>query len=397
MEAVAASSEAGAVASGARVLLVAPPAEGGLATHVIGLLGGLHRDGYEVAVACEPGGRIAAAGVERKVPVYGVTCSARGGPSRTAMRAVRLAQAIGDFHPQIVHAHSFGASSIGAAACTIARSGRLVLTMHNYPPGTNTMVPQRAGQRWALGLALQRAQRVIAVSEALRRDLVVAYPDTLEKCVTIPNGIEIKAPPCRQAAEIRAELGLSEEVRLVGMVARLARQKGIGDFIRAARGVLDSYPSAAFVLAGDGPLMEEARELRAELGLEAHLHLVGQVEWARELIQALDVLVISSLSEGSSVVAMEAMALGKPVVATAVGGVPEVVADGQTGILVQPGDPAGLAAAVVELLSDPARAEEMGERGRQRAAAHFDIAEMLARTKAVYADLVREEIEAGSK
>jgi len=143
--------------------------------------------------------------------------------------------------------------------------------------------------------------------------------------------------------------------------------------------------------------MEEARELRAELGLEAHLHLVGQVEWARELIWALDVLVISSLSEGSSVVGMEAMALGKPVVATAVGGVPEVVADGQTGILVQPGDPAALAAAVVELLSDPARAEEMGERGRQRAAAHFDIAEMLERTKAVYADLVREEIEAGSK
>jgi glycosyltransferase involved in cell wall biosynthesis len=151
------------------------------------------------------------------------------------------------------------------------------------------------------------------------------------------------------------------------------------------------------VLAGDGPLMEEARELRAELGLEAQLHLVGQVEWARELISTLDVLVISSLSEGSSVVAMEAMALAKPVVATAVGGVPEVVADGQTGILVQPGDPAGLAAAVVEVLSDAARAEEMGERGRQRAAAQFDIGEMLERTKAVYADLVREEIEAGSK
>ena len=397
MEAVAASSETEATASGARVLLVAPPAEGGLATHVIGLLAGLQRDEYEVGVACEPGGRIAGAGEALDVPVYGVTCSARGGPSRMAMRAVRLARAIGDFRPQIVHAHSFGASSIGAAACTLARSGRLVLTMHNYPPGTNTMAPQRGGHRWALGLALQRAQRVIAVSEALRRDVVIAYPEILEKCVTIPNGIETQAAPPRQATEIRAELGLPAEGRLVGMVARLARQKGIGDFIRAARGVLDSDPSVVFVLAGDGPLMEEVRELRVELGLEAHVHLVGQVEWARELIWALDVLVISSLSEGSSVVAMEAMALGKPVVATAVGGVPEVVADGQTGILVQPGDPAGLAAAVVEVLSDPARAEEMGERGRQRAAAHFDIGEMLERTKAVYADLVREEIEAGSK
>ncbi|HUU53637.1 MAG TPA: glycosyltransferase family 4 protein [Armatimonadota bacterium] len=396
MEAVARSSEAGAAAGRARVLLVAPPAEGGLATHVISLLRGLHRDGYHVGVACEPGGRIAAAAGERDLPVYGITCSAGGGPSRTAVRAVRLAQAIADFHGQIVHAHSFGASTIGAAACAIARAARLVVTMHNYPPGTDTMVPQRAGHRWAVGLALQRAHRVITVSEALRRDLVLAYPDILDKCTTIYNGVETHATPGRDVAAVRAELGLPGEGRLVGMVARLAPQKGVREFIRAARAVVDSWPSVTFVLAGDGPLMGEARELRAELGLEAHLHLVGQVDWARDLIRALEVLVVASLSEGSSVAAMEAMALGKPVVGTAVGGVPEVVADGQTGILVKPGDPVPLAAAIVELLSDPTRAEEMGERGRQRAAAHFDIGEMLERTKAVYADLVREEIESGS-
>ena len=112
----------------------------------------------------------------------------------------------------------------------------------------------------------------------------------------------------------------------------------------------------------------------------------------RELIAALDVLVVASTSEGSSVVAMEAMSAGKPVVATAVGGVPEVVADGQTGLLVEPEDPKALAAAVRSLLDDPERAREFGDQGRRRAAQLFDLRLMLERTRAVYADLIREQI-----
>jgi len=393
MEAVATASET--LPSGARVLLVAPPAEGGLATHVISLLAALHRDGYPLGLVCEPGGRLAEAASEYEVPMVGLTCVAGGGPARFALRAAKLARAIRSFRPHVVHTHSFGASAIGAAACGLARCHGLVVTLHNYPPGSTGMLPARGSHRWAVRMALRRARRIITVSEALRRDLILAYPDAAGKCKTVYNGIDTRYSPARSAADVRAELGVSPESRLIGMVARFAPQKGIEEFIRAVRIVSDVWPTAEFVLAGDGPLMERALEFRAQLDLERRLLLPGRVEWARDLLGALDVLVVASLSEGSSVVAMEAMALGKPVVATSAGGLPEVVVHGQTGLIVPPGDPGALAEAIVELLSHPDRAEEMGDRGRRRAVAQFDVVDMIERTKAVYADLMRGRIEAG--
>ncbi len=395
MEAVAASSETEAVTAGVRVLLVAPPAEGGLANHVISLMRGLRGAGYEVGVASDPGGRIAEAAVGLEMPTFGVVCNARGGPLPTAVRSARLIQCVRRFGPRIVHTHSFGATAIGSIACTVVRSPSLLVTIHNYPPTTTSMVPQQTGHRWALGFAVQRASRIITVSEALQRDLLMAQPEAAGKCVTIHNGVEMAQKPSRTRAETCQYLGLPDEGPLVGMLARLAPQKGVEDFIRAAAIAAPLWPTASFVLAGDGPLMESALRLRTELRLEERLHLPGHVDRALDLIAALDLLVVASVSEGSSVVAMEAMSLAKPVVATAVGGVPEVVADGETGILVEPGQPEMLAKGITELLGDPARAREMGEHARRRAISRFDIVDMLARTQAVYADLVREQAEAG--
>ena len=393
MEAVAKSSGAAAAHRATRILLVAPPAAGGLASHVIALLHGLHRWGYDLRVVCQPAGRIAGAAAQRGIPAVTMRCTGEGGPPRIALRAVRLAKIIRALRPHIVHTHSFGATMTGAAACAIARSPGLVITIHNYPPGTQAMAPAGKGERWAFGRALRRARRIITVSEALRRDLVLSYPEVMAKSLTIRNGVETDRPLSRSPSDIRLEHGLPADAPLVGMVARLAPQKGIMEFIRAARVIADIYPPAAFALAGDGPLMPAAVQLRRELGLEQQLHLLGRIDWARELIGSLDLLVISSLSEGSSVVAMEAMALSKPVVATSVGGVPEVVAGGESGILVPPGEVEALAGAVIELLRDPARAQEMGERGRQRAASQFDINDMIERTKAVYADVIRGKLE----
>jgi glycosyltransferase involved in cell wall biosynthesis len=397
MEAVAASSDAEAVTTGARVLLVAPPAAGGLANHVISLMRDLHGDGYRVGVACEPGGRIAEATAELELPAFGIICTAAGGPLPTAIRAARLIQCVRRFRPQIVHTHSLAASAIGSLACTVVRSPSLLVTVHNYPPGAAGMAADSAGHRWALGLAVQRASRIITVSEALQRDLLLAHPEATGKCLTIHNGIDTRKKPTRSREDVCELLGLAGAGPLVGMLARLAPQKGVEDFIRAASIVAKSWPTASFVLAGDGPLTPSALQLRQDLHLEGRLHLPGHVEWARDLVAALDVLVVASVSEGSSVAAMEAMSLAKPVVATAVGGVPEVVADGQTGVLVAPGRPEMLATGIEEVLGEPARAREMGEEGRRRAVGQFDITDMLARTQAVYADVIREEVEAGKK
>jgi glycosyltransferase involved in cell wall biosynthesis len=397
MEAIAASSEADAVRAGVRVLLVAPPAAGGLANHVISLMRDLRAADHDVGVACEPEGRIAEAALALELPTFGIICSALGGHLPTAVRAARLIQCVTQFRPRIVHTHSFGATGIGTLACTVVRSPILLVTIHNYPPDTTGMSPREAGQRWALGLAVQRASRIIAVSEALQRDLLLAHPEAAGKCLTIHNGVDTRTAPARTREEICDTLGVREDAPLVGMLARLAPQKGIEDFIRAAAIVATSYPATNFVLAGDGPLMASAVQLREELRLDGRFSLPGHVECGRDLTAAVDVLVVASTSEGSSVAAMEAMSLGKPVVATAVGGVPEVVVDGETGILVEPGHPEMLAKGIGELLREPTRAREMGEQGRRRAAGQFDILDMLARTRAVYADVVREQAEAGKR
>jgi glycosyltransferase involved in cell wall biosynthesis len=357
---------------------------------VIFLADGLARDGHEVAVASEPEGRIAEAARGHDRPVYAIDCATNGGASKTAFQSIKLAQAIADFKAQIVHSHSFGAGIVAAMASLVTRGVGFVATLHNYPPGTSTMVPDHVGHRWAVGVLVQRAHRIIVVSDALRRDVITGFPDAMQKCLVIPNGIDTKATPIRDAEEVRRGLGLPEGAPLIGVVARLAPQKGVLEFLDTARRVVNADPSVHCVVAGDGPLMQELEDRRAELALEAHVQLLGQVDWACELIGAMDVLVIPSVSEGSSVVAMEAMALGKPVVATAVGGVPEVVLDGETGLVVPPGDPEALANAIGAMLTDRDRAAAMGERGRTRAQTEFDVAEMLERTKAVYADVLRE-------
>jgi len=194
---------------------------------------------------------------------------------------------------------------------------------------------------------------------------------------------------------VRAELGLAADSTLVGMIARFAPQKGVLEFIRACADVVERWTDVELVLAGDGPLRDAAESLREELGLQRKLHMIGEVESADALVGALDVVVIASLSEGSSIVAMEAMAAERPVVATEVGGVPEVVVHGETGILVRPGDPSALAAGIESLLGNRELARAMGERGRRRAAERFDIRLMFERTKQVYADLLRETMESG--
>ena len=270
MEAVAAATDASATRQGAKILLVTAPASGGLARHVIFLADGLAREGYEVAVAAEPEGRIAEAAREHDQPVYAIDCATNGGASKTAFQSIKLAQAIADFGAQIVHSHSFGAGIVAAMASLVTRGVGFVATLHNYPPGTTTMVPEHVGHRWAVGVLVQRAHRIITVSEALRRDVITSFPDAMQKCQTIPNGVDTKATPTRDAEDIRRGLGVPEGAPLIGVVARLAPQKGVLEFLDTARRVVGADPSVHCVIAGDGPLMQDLEDRRAELALEAH-------------------------------------------------------------------------------------------------------------------------------
>jgi glycosyltransferase involved in cell wall biosynthesis len=233
-------------------------------------------------------------------------------------------------------------------------------------------------------LIARRADRIITVSDSLHAQFEGIGAAAQSKLFTISNGIDLCAFAQPDPAWARRELGLPENAPVVGMVARLAPQKGPLEFVRAAALVSRRFPEVRFALVGDGPLRPQVETLARELGVANHLTLAGHRAEAPALTQAFDVAVVASLSEGSSLTAMEAMAWGKPVVATAVGGVREVVADGETGVLVPPGDAQALAEAIARLLADRQKAQILGEAGRRRVEREFSLMRMIERTQEVY-------------
>jgi glycosyltransferase involved in cell wall biosynthesis len=178
----------------------------------------------------------------------------------------------------------------------------------------------------------------------------------------------------------------------VGCTARLHAKNDHATLLRAFARVTARWPEARLLLLGRGPEEEALRGLAEELGLATHVRFVGEQEDVAPYLQEMEVYVQSSVAEGMPNSILEAMAAGLPVVATAVGGTPELVVDGQTGLLVPPRDPAGLAMALTTLLSDPTKAASFGRAGRDRVETYFTEAAILQRVEALLDRLVQEEL-----
>jgi glycosyltransferase involved in cell wall biosynthesis len=231
-----------------------------------------------------------------------------------------------------------------------------------------------------------RADAFITVSEAVGRALAASGVAPVRVHV-VRNGVDAQAI---RAAAVREPLTVAlpaGEGPLVGCVARLEKVKGVADFVDAAAVVARDVPDARFVVAGSGS-QEQSLIARRAAAPAGRLEFLGHTQPVEPLLAALDVLVLPSLSEALGLALLEAGALGVPVVATAVGGIPEVVEDGVTGILVPPGQPAAVADAVTRLLSDPAAARAMGEAARERVEREFTLERMVAGHLAVYESLL---------
>jgi glycosyltransferase involved in cell wall biosynthesis len=365
-----------------RVLLALGPAVGGMAQHVSGLLRGLDSNRFDVSLAGPPDDPAAAAARDRSCPVHPI----RFGPSPKGMAtaSVRLAALIRRERHDIVHAHGYSAAGAAALARRLTPRARLVCTLHNFLTATSARAITGWRARWLLHLIARRADRIITVSDSLHEQFAGIADAAHGKLVTIANGIDLRGFGESDPASARHELRLPEAGPVVGMVGRLAAQKGPLDFVRAAAVAHARFPDAYFVLIGDGPLRGEVEKLAGDLGISNSLMLAGHRPDAPMLTEVFDVAVIASVSEGSSLTAMEAMAWGKPVAGTAVGGVREVVVDGETGILVPPGEAQALGEAVASLLADPERARALGEAGRRRVEREFSLARMIERTEEVY-------------
>jgi glycosyltransferase involved in cell wall biosynthesis len=225
-----------------------------------------------------------------------------------------------------------------------------------------------------------------AVSDAIRNYIIRKARIDSQKIVTIHNGIglsETKVSPIE-----RKEFGLSPGVAIVGVVGRLAKEKGYPYLLNAARVVIKKYPEVHFLIVGDGPQREELVKLASNLGLNDHITFTGYRRDVLSVLALFDIFALATLWEGLPVVILEAMVMAKPVVTTDVMGNPEVVINGVTGFLVPPRDPEILAERILELLKDENLRKRMGGAGRKRIEEEFTIKRTISETERLYEELL---------
>jgi len=311
---------------------------------------------------------------ELGVPNRVVSCGLDVSPrlAREVVRAVRAES------PDLLHTHLVHADVYGSIASSRLRRP-FVSSRHNddrYLLGPFRYV-DRAFAR--------RAGRLIAISDAVRAFLERAGHDPA-KLVTVHYGLD--ELPAAASDPTPAEAGIPEDAPLVVAVGRLIEQKDHATLLRAFARVHAERPDARLAILGAGPLEAETRALADELGLSAAFVLPGRTE-VRDWLERADVFAHSSRWEGFGIVLLEAMLAGLPVVATRVSAVPEVVVDGETGLLVEPGDDAALGGALAQLVADPARGRALGAAGLARARSTFSVARMTERTIELYREAVR--------
>jgi glycosyltransferase involved in cell wall biosynthesis len=295
----------------------------------------------------------------------------------------RIARLLEGMDPDVVHTYFFWPILYGRL---LKLAGRVrVLVENREDQGFNWGVHEYALLRGTRSLP----DRVICVSEAVRRVVMEREGIDPARTAVVHNGVGVPPADPGGGAAFRREMGIAEEDLVVGMVANFNRPvKGVSHFLEAAPRILAAVPGARFLIAGRGREEEALRRMARDRGVEQRVVFAGFRSDIHRCYDAMDVSVLTSLSEGLSLTLLESMAHGLPVVATNVGGNPEAVADGETGFLVPPRDAESFSEAVTRLLMEPGLRERMGREARRRVLAGFRIEDAVSRYLGHYEDLL---------
>lgn len=368
--------------------------EGGTRTHLHDLVLGLAEQGVRVTViaSLRRDASMAddlAAFREAGATTYAVDMRRAVRPGADAASARALPRILRAERPRLVHTHSAKAGMLGRWAARRVGVPAVVHTPHVFPFQMDCAPWQRALYRMLERRAAQWTGRVICVSRAEAEAARVAGIGPASRLTVVHNGITLPVPRGARAPA-RAALGLPADARVIGTIGRCVAQKGHADLIEALPALCEAVPKVHCAIVGTGPL-RGALEARARaLGVAARCTWLPERDHLAEVRSALDLFVLPSRWEGLPYALLEAMGSGLPVVATAVGGVPEVVRDGVDGTLVATASPTALAHAITALLRDPARAAAAGQAARERVAADFRREDMLAATRGIYEALLAE-------
>jgi len=355
---------------------ITPSGIGGAEVFVAELCAEMPRQGTHVELFC-PAGRPFVEYVSKR-GIEPITWKTHG--KLDPVTLIRLARLIRSRGIDVVHTHLSTASLLGAFAARLARRPSVA-----HVHGLNTAT------------CFRYSTRIIAVSEAVKRHLT-AQGIREERIRVVHNGVDVErfepvspgrslAPRgCPAAAKIK--LGYDPDAPLFGVFGRLAPEKGQRVAIEAMFLVLKELPNARLVLAGQGPEWNDLHMCARELGVEDHVQFTGFVHNVRHLMSACDAVIVPSLREGFGLAAVEAMALERPVVASATGGLAEIVLHGETGFLVAPNDPNALARALIDLASDDSLRDRLGTNARRRAEECFDLKRQIGLVLGVLREVV---------
>lgn len=306
-----------------------------------------------------------------------------------------LVKIIREERVNLVHTFLFRANFLGRIAASLAGVAKVISSIR-------VMEEEKKYHLFLERITSFLSDKFIVNSQALKNFIIEKMKTPAKKIEIIYNGIDFSNLPKVENKNKCQELGYREEDILIGTVGRLHKQKGIEFFIKAIK-IITQAPSPCtkkwggaspitqslkFLIIGDGPERKNLQSEICDLQLENKVQLFGWRTDVLEIISILDIFVLPSLWEGTPNVILEALAYGKPVVATKVGGVPEIIEDGKNGLLVEPANAKKLAEAIIWMLENPEKAKEMGEKGKKKVENFFPIDKMVKETERIYDKLL---------
>ena len=358
------------------------PAEGGIKTHLLTLLDGLDKARYEPVVICPPNTSLFCEAEDAGYRVIPLNLVGEINPAKDLAAIIQLRRILGHIKPHILHIHSAKAGLVGriAAALMIHRPA-VALTVHSFVFDERVGRKKRVIVSWTERRLCQITDRIIAVSRALRDEIIADMGLDPRHISVIYNGIKFQE---------FSKTG--HEGFRIGTVSRLAPQKGVEYFIRAAAIVLGKFPSARFTIIGDGPFRTELEKLAVDLGIGESVEFMGFQSDVLSIVADFDLFVLTSTRETFGLTLVEALSLGVPVVASRVGGIPEIIDGSTTGLLAEPRDQDDIAEKICSLLEDRDFARQLGKNGYEYVKEHFGSDRMVGEVQAVYEDLLAERM-----
>lgn len=308
---------------------------------------------------------------------------------------LKISFILNNLNPDIVHCHTYKAGVIGCISSRLSGIKNIIFTPHGHIfekganiPGVPTNSITLYGLYWLTRIAQICASKITALSEADMTSQVNLHLAPKHKYCIIYNGIDIDAfesPNQNEMQNFIAKFGISNFYPIIGAIGRLTAEKGHKYLISAIADVKKEYPNVLFLIVGKGELEYKLKNLVKKLYLEENIKFLGAVTDVPTVLNIVNIFVQPSLYESQGLAIIEAMASKKPVIATDVGGVKDVVKNGETGVLIPPGDALALSKAIVSLVKDKTKANQYSEAGYKRAREIFSINNMVKNYEKLYA------------